>query len=362
MSSQTDKLSELLLRFQVKVNAATDDLCRQAFYAMQQDKLVEAISYAQAALRDGTSRNDRSTQAIACAYLAAAHARRQNFVEAVRQAEDCQRLFKQSGSLRNRTFAKALLAAIYRLHLETISAKLIGILEEGQFDSRDLKDKSLSRGDAKQAAIYYNQFVEFDNSLRRARWIPAISHVLPLRWVPVIDDMPPDPRLHSPEIAGYLEPVLIVTHTLDKEGYPMPNLFVLDRKGANGEIGLTDPSQITGALYAAYCVPKIGSLDTDRPVPASLDADVVYVAIKIDPESAQLAGYRDGDYLLVRSASSVAVDRQLQRGDSDLVGWSFEFGEDGKTKFFTAVPPKFVGEPRIKMFDVQIDAILRRVP
>ena len=362
MSSQAYKLSDLLSRFRVKISVTAEDLCRQALSALQQGRLPEAIGHARAALRDGLRRNERSAQAMACAYLAVAYARQQNFDEAAQQAKDCERLFKQSGSLWNRASARALLATIYQLQLEWISTELVGTLEQGQFDSRDLRNKALNKGDTGWAALYYNQFVEFGNRLRRARWIPAISHALPLRWVPVIDDMPPDPRLRSPEIAGYMEPVIIVTHSLDREGYPIPNLFVLSRKGTGSEIGPIDPSQVTGALYAVYCVPKTGSLDTDPPLPASLEADVVYVAIKIDPESAQLAGYRDGDYLLVRSVSSATVDPQLQRGDSDLAGWSFEFGEDGKARFFTAVSPKFVGEPRIKMFDVQIDAILRRVP
>lgn len=362
MPSQTDRLSDLLLRFRVKISETADDLCRQALEAMQQGRLPEAIRHARAALGDGVSRNERSTQAIACAYLAAAYARQHNFGEAVQQAEDCQRLFKQSGGLRNRAFARALLATIYHLQLDWISTKLVSILEEGQFDLKDLKNKALRKGDTRQAVVYYHQFVEFDNNLRRARWLSAISRALPLQWIPVIDEMQPDPRLRSPQIAGYMEPVLIITNSLDKEGYPLPNLFALKKKGAGAPISPIDPTRITGALYAAYRVPKIGSPDTDPPVPTSLDADVVYVAIKIDPESARLAGYKEGDYLLVRSVRPADIDCQLQRGDSDLTGWSFEFGEDGKTKFFTGVPPKYVGETRVRMFDVQIDAILRRVP
>lgn len=361
MSQQVERLDKLLLRFKVKIGETTASLCRQAFEAMQLGKLSEAISLAQAALRDGTTRNDRRTQAVACAYLAAAYAHQQNFVEATRQAEDCHRLFKQTGSLRNRTLAKALLASIIHMQIETLSNLLLDTLEMGQRDANELKAKALRKGDVIQATLFHNQLTEFTNSLRRTRWIPAISHALPLIWIPVIDELSADPRVGSPQVSGHMEPVVTVTHELESTGYPALSLFMFNRGSNDQDLNELVPGRITRQLFAAYMLPRVGGLDSAPLMPASLNPDAVYVAVKIDAESAKLGGYRDGDYLLIRNLSSAELEKAIEKGD-DVTGWIFEFGEDGKIRFFTAVPPKFVGEPHVKMFDVQIDAILRRIP
>lgn len=348
MSPRPLELGNVLSRFHVETNTTTYHRCQRAYLLMQDGNLLEAVNHAQAGLRDSLSRHERGEQAISCAYLAAVYTLQGNFVDAVRLTEDCFRLFHQMGDQHNGMVAQALLATVYQMHLEMLSRELIHPLREAHAESTDMESKALARGQIDEARMYRQQFIEFGEQVRRARWIPAIPYALPLVWLPVVDRIPSDPIAQGAEIEGYMEPVLFVLRT--------------KLEAANEESGKAKPSQIADVLYTAHSVPMPDSPATSSLRPPRLDPNATYVAIKVDPESARMAGFEPEDYLLVRSDNPAEIAEQIAQAGGDFTGWSFKVEPGGKVQFIGPKPPQFVGEPRVKTFSAQIDAILRRVP
>jgi hypothetical protein len=329
---------------------------------MRQGRLSNAISFAQAAVRDGINRNEPNSQIIACAYLAAAYAQQQQFTEAIRQAKDCRQMLTQIGNIENRSYAQALLAFIYQMQIDALSGELVSFLVEGKFDATRLREKALKRRDYVRAMDYYTQITEFDNGMRRARWIPAISHAVPLIWIPVIDDLPLDPRLQRPKIIGYMEPVLFVRHDPVREGYARPTLFLFCDRKSSHDIEQCGPREIAEMLYAMQRIPGQSDPDSSTIHTIDLNPDIFYVAVKIDPLGANEPGFEPDDYLLIRSVKSSEQITKLPQPPRDEPGWSFEFREDD-TILFTELQPKVIGKSRHEMFDArQIEAILRRIP
>jgi len=344
------ELGDVLSRFQIETNTTTHALCRQAFDLMQEGRLPEAVKYAQAALRDGTSQNDRNAQALACAYLAAVNVLQENFVEAVRQANDCHHLFNWIGSQHNTAVAKALLAVIYQMHLEALSRDLVDSLQDSWAQTKVMESKALSKGESGLELVrqYHEQSIEFGDAIRRAKWIRAIPHLLPLVWVPVISEMPSDPQTQSAEIEAYMEPALFVLRT--------------KQEAADEEAGRINPGQINDALYTARPLPSLGGSDPSEWRPPRLRPNARYVAIQIDPDSAHLEGFEPDDYLLVRSLNSAERAELLKQAADNVSGLYFEVDASGKVEFVKAIPPRFVGEEHVRMLVAQVDAVLRRVP
>jgi hypothetical protein len=350
MSPQPLDLYDVLSRFNTaRADSDTTSFCQQTLALMKAGKLLEAANRAQAALRDAAQWNDRILQAIASAYFAAVHALQGNFIEAVGQANDCYRLFNHMTSrTHDATVARALLACIYQRHLEVLSDELTQPLEEGQAKSDSLERRALSKSQIDRAMRYRQQFVEFGEQIRRARWIAAVPYALPLVWLPVISTIPPDPDTQGAEPVGYMEPVLFVLRgKQDVEREDSPDF---------------DPGQIVDQLYTARPLPPIDGLEPAMLRPPRLHPNVRYAAIKVDPDSARLAGLEPDDYLLVRSLSSAERAELLKRADDNITGFYFRLNADGEVEVVKAIPPKFVGEEHIKMLVAQADAILRRVP
>ena len=347
MSPQPLELSDVLPRFQVETNTTAYRLGQRALLLAQDGRLPEAVKESQAALRDSLSRNDRGEQAIACAYLAAVYAQQANFVEAVRFAEDCYRLFSQAGDAHNLAVAQALLAVIYRMHLDQVSCSLIESLRQGQEQVGDLRDTSSRRGNRQQAANYHQQFMAWGEQLRRARWIPATPHALPLIWLSVVDTIAPDPEAPDAEPVGYLEPVLFVLKSREDVGWEDSADF--------------DQGRITDQLYSARPLPPLDGAESDVARLPRLRPDARYVAIRVDPDSARTAGLKPDDYLLVRRLGSHEKDELAKHAGENITGYYFKLTADGTAEVVRAIPPKFVGEEHIKMLVAQVDAILRRV-
>ena len=346
MSPQPLELNDVLSRFQIATNTTAYALCQQALTFMKDGKLLEAANHVQAGLRDSVVRNDRNEQAISCAYVAAVYVLQGNFVEAARLAEDCFRLFHQMGNQHNATVAQVLLAAVYRMHLEKLSRELTHPLYEAQAKSKDMESDALGRGQVDEAKKYRQQFVEFGGQIRRAKWIPAIPHLLPLIWMPVVDRIPTDLRL-EPEIKGYMEPALFILRTTPEV--------------TSEESGALDSGQVVDILYTARPLPSPDDPHAVSAVPPRLKLGATYVAVKIDPDDAR-SGFESDDYLLVRRLDSVEIASLIEQAGDNFSGVYFEFGSGGTIELVNAIPPRFVGEDHVRMFVAKVDAVLRRVP
>lgn len=347
MPSQAPDLIDVTSRFQAPTNAAFN-LRQLVLDCLQDRNLTEASSRAETAFRDSVIQNDRPLQAFACALLATVHATQNIFDNAVHWAEDCYQLFHRMGDqIHNAMVAKMLLAVIYRMHLDAISRALVHTLEEGQKHSRTLGDKALGKGEIALAEEYESRSTEFGDWIRRARWIEAFPHLLPLVWVPVVDNILADPQTYGAEIESYMEPVLFILKT--------------KKEAEAEEKGDLPPGHAQDILYTARSLPLSGD---PEPIssPPRLKPNVVYAAVKIDPESARLPGFEPDDYLLVRTISSAERAELIGLADPNVSGLYFEVGASGKVTFVNAIPPKFVGEEHIKMFVAKVDAVLRRVP
>jgi len=339
-------LYTVLGRFdQSKLNATTKNLCQQALGQMHTDNLLGASSHAQAAFRDATSRNDQLGQAVAKAYLAAVSAVWDKFNEAQQHAEDCCRLFSRMGAqqMHNATVAQTLLAVVYRMHMDKLSRDLIQSLEGSRNDTHQLQAKALSKGQiqTKQAAEYRQFFLEYGEQIRRARWITAIPYALPLVWLPAIDLNPPN----SSE--GYMEPVLFTLRTR--------------QEAATEEAGDSDPGEIVDVLYTARPVPGQSETSDELLRPPRLDPGAVYIAVKIDPETAREPGFQDDDYWLLRSNDPNQLIGQIEQAGGNLAGMEFKRTDDGHFQF-RFVSPKDTSGAQVPMITLTVDAILRRVP
>jgi len=344
---QSPDLIDVTSRFQAPTNAAFN-LRQSVLTCLENRNLTEASSRAEVALRDGVVQNDRPLQAFACALLATVYAIQNKFDKAVHWAEDSYRLFHRMGDqIHNAMVAKMLLAAIYRIHLDAISRALVHTLEEGRRHSSALSSKALSKGEITLAEEYESRSAEFGDWIRRARWIEAFPHLLPLVWVPVVDSILADPETYGTEIKSYMEPVLFILKT-KKEA----------EAEEKGDLPLAHARDV---LYTARSLPLSGDSDSIS-APPRLRPNGVYAAVKIDPESARLPGFEPDDYLLVRTISSAERAELIGQADSNISGLYFEVSANGKVTFVNAIPPKFVGEDHVKMFVAQVDAILRRVP
>jgi len=344
MSPQPLDLLKVLDRFQADRSTPTYEQCLQAFRQMSQGKVLESHNRARAAVRDSLLRNDYGDRAIACATLAAVSASQGNFEEAIHQAEDCYRIYHQSQDEHNEAVALALLATIYQMHLERLSQDVTLPLIEARARSKSIEANALSKGEVEDAAKYRRQFIEFGEHVRRARWIPAIPHALPLVWLPIVDRIAPDLETQSAEPIGYMEPLLFVLKTVDEA----------EREASPD----TDTGSIVDLIYTARPLPPVHGAEPDRPLPARLKPNAIYAAVKVDPETAHVAHLEPDDYLLVRNFTPEERDKLVEQSD---VSFRFQMNERGLVEVMKPIPAKFVGE-EASMLEVKVDAVLRRVP
>ncbi|HLF25668.1 MAG TPA: hypothetical protein VJG32_04980 [Anaerolineae bacterium] len=350
MSPRPLELIEVLSDFQATL-PELERLYREALDLMQAGKLWDAHNRAQAMLRDGTTRNDRQAQALACALLAGVHALHGRFSEAVDQAENCHRFFQNMGYPAQAAIGHALLAVIYQMHIEAINRELIESLHASREETQDLESKALSKGNAhlQIAEQYRQQFVEFGEVIRRARWVPAIPYTLPLVWLPVINSIPHELDTQKLEPLGYLEPVLFV----------LKGKREIERE----ESGQADPAQMADVLYTARPLPPFEGEEPTPLRPPQLKRGAIYAAIKVDPESAHLARLQPDDYLLVRSLTPEEREQLLKQPDDSSASFIFRMNDHGQIEVVRPIPPKFVGERHIiEMLEAKVDAVLRKVP
>jgi len=336
---------DLLSRFEFKKpSEALESVRARSIELLRQGKQPEAARHASEALLHGTERHDRNLQTYAFAYLAMVYTRQEDWGKAAGYAEDCHRLSKQMRSQHNSAIARALLAMVYQKHLEKLGDEFVEPIREVQAEFDSLTSKALAHGQVAEAQKNRAYLVEFGDQARRARWIPAIPHALPLVWLPVIDRIAPNLEARSAEPIGYMEPLLFV----------LKNVEEAEREDSPD----TDPGPIADLIYTARPLPPVHGAEPDRPLPPRLKPDAIYAAVKVDPDTAHVAQLEPDDYLLVRNFTPEEREKLVEQSDASF---RFQMNERGLVEVVKPIPPKFVGED-VSLLEVKVDAVLRRVP
>ena len=336
---------DLLARFKFnKPSKTLEDVRTRSIWLLRQGKQPEAARHASEALLQGTERHDRNLQTYAFAYLAVVYTKQEDWGKAAGYAEDCHRLSKQLRSQHNTAIARALLAMIYQKHLEKLSDEFAEPIQEVRAEFGSLTSKALAHGLVAEAQKNQAYMVEFGDQARRARWIPAVPHALPLVWLPVIDRIAPDLEERRAEPIGYMEPLLFVLKSVEEA-----------EQEALHDI---DAGPIVDQIYTARPLPPVHGAEPDRPLPPRLKPDAIYAAVKVDPDTAYVAHLEPDDYLLVRSFTP--EEREKLAGQSND-SFRFQMNERGLVEVVKPIPPKFVGED-VTLLEVKVDAVLRRVP
>ena len=350
MSQRLFDLNDALNGFQPDLNPAVSRRVQDAQTALREGRPGDALREGRAIFQDGKTQNDRHAQAIAYATIAAALAAQEHFADAVSHADDCHRLYSLIGSDFNAAAARALLATIYRLHIDALSRALVDSLQDSRDTLKDMEAKALSKGarHVEEAEAHHQRFVEQGEQMRRARWIPALSQALPLVWLPVVKSPPGEASEPGGRPVGYMEPVVFALKTASE----------VDRE----QSGQVDPAKVQDVLYTARPFPPFniesGGDETGPLQPPRLKPDAVYVAIKVDPATAHQAGLQPDDYLLVRS---LVPHEPNPMTDESGIGFTFRMNEHGQAEVVKVVLPRFVAEEGVDMLNVKVDAVLRRV-
>jgi hypothetical protein len=340
MAAHGHELAEILAQFKVDVAARTADVVQHGLKLIEVRDPAKIIEQAQSALTASTEEHDRVSQAIASAYLAAAHSLQGHFDKAMQLARDAQLLLQQiPEQAYNAVVARALIGYIYQAQIDALSRALTHFLQESQTHVKELENKALSKDDAALARRLHTHFVDFGEIKRRAYWLAAVPRLMPLAWLSVVDGIPSDTAL-SPETIGYMEPALFVLRTLDQVHAE--------------EAGTLAAGDIVDKVYTAYPLPG-----SDKP--ARLKSGSVYVAVKVDEQQAQLEHFERDDYLMVRLLNPREIAGLVKRAGDNFTGVYFKVNDKREVDLINAIPPRFVGEASVRMFVAQVDAILRRV-